>query len=246
MSYVIGATSQSVDVLIVDDSGLPVTGLVAGTFPALVYSRAGANANVAFPALTNLATITTAWAAGGVKERSGGRYRLDVPDAIFAVSGLVQIIGEETDKRVIALPIDVAVSPYSVSLAPVVGRVGSTGSVADSDTVVAYHHAPVEAGPFIILDSDNNPIDMSVYSGSLAFVVYSGGEDGSDEVINARLTGANVIVGGDDNNEISLTGTTALTTLVGRFRFAIRVTTTNNKLVRCQGPFIVKACGNTA
>lgn len=107
MIFPLTATSQSVDVLIVDDTGLPTTGLVAATMPTLTYSLAGANADVVFPALSDLALITTAYASGGVKERGNGRYRLDVPDAVFTTAGQVTIRGEAAGKRVIVPLIDV-------------------------------------------------------------------------------------------------------------------------------------------
>lgn len=101
--------------MIVDDNGLPVTLLVAATFPTLTYSLAGANADVAFPALSDLATLTTAWAAGGVKERGNGVYRLDLPDGVFTTAGEVKVRGEATGKHVIAPWIDVAVTVATVS-----------------------------------------------------------------------------------------------------------------------------------
>lgn len=106
MSYVFapGATSKSIDVQIVDDTGLPVDGLVAATFPATYYHLAGANAGVAI-VLSDLALITTAWSSGGVKEidaaNQKGWYRLDVPDAALATAGHVTITGEATNKRLI-------------------------------------------------------------------------------------------------------------------------------------------------
>lgn len=108
MIYPLAATSQSIDIQIVDDSGLPVTGLVAATFPTLTYSLAGANADGAFPALSDLALITTAYASGGVKERGNGVYRLDLPNGVFTTAGEVRIRGEATGKHVLAPWIDVA------------------------------------------------------------------------------------------------------------------------------------------
>src|SRR4051794_76191 len=96
-----GATSQSIDVQIVDDTGLPVTGLIASTFPATSYSR---NANVAATSisLSDLSLITTAWTSGGIKERSGGFYRLDLPDAALVTAGEITLIAEATGKRLLA------------------------------------------------------------------------------------------------------------------------------------------------
>lgn len=106
--YAPGVTSKSLTVFIGDDTGLGVTGLLAATFPALTYQIAGANAAVAFPALSDLALITTAWASGGVKELSGGYYRLDCPDAMFTSAGKVKVIGEATGKHVISDVVDVS------------------------------------------------------------------------------------------------------------------------------------------
>lgn len=103
-----GATSQSIDIQIVDDTGLPVTGLVAATFPTLKYSIAGPNADVTFPTLSDLASLTTAYASGGVRERGEGVYRVDCPNAMFAAAGRVKVRGEATGKRVIVDMIDVA------------------------------------------------------------------------------------------------------------------------------------------
>ena len=103
-----GTTSQSVDIQIVDDAGLPVTGLLAAGLPSLKYSIAGANADVSFPSLSDLATLTTGHAAGGVKERGEGVYRLDLPNTIFTAAGHVKIRGEATGKHVIVDLIEVA------------------------------------------------------------------------------------------------------------------------------------------
>lgn len=106
--YAPGVTSKSLTVLIVDDSGLPVTGLVAATFPSVSYQVAGPNAAVAFPALSDLATITTAWAAGGVKELSVGEYRLDCPDAMFTAAGKVKVFAEAAGKHLLIEIVDVS------------------------------------------------------------------------------------------------------------------------------------------
>lgn len=101
-----GATSQSIDIQIVDDTGVEVTGLVAATLPALSYSK-GNNVAAASISLSDLALITTAWTSGGVKERANGVYRLDLPDAVVSTAAKVTLIGGSTNKRLIAAPIDV-------------------------------------------------------------------------------------------------------------------------------------------
>lgn len=127
MIYPLNATSVSLDVFICDDTGLAVTGLVAATMPTLTWSLAGANADVAFPSLTDLGTLTTAWSAGGVKERGNGYYRLDVANAMFTTAGVVTVRGEASSKHVIVPRIEVAVQVASV--------VGAVGSVAAAVTL---------------------------------------------------------------------------------------------------------------
>ena len=105
--YPASSTSISVDIQIVDDTGLPVTGLVAATFPTLTYSLAGANSTVSFPSLSDLAALTTAYHSGGVKERSGGYYRLDLPNGVFTTAGKVRLEGEASGKHVLFPWIDV-------------------------------------------------------------------------------------------------------------------------------------------
>src|SRR5689334_20155009 len=62
-----GATSQSITITIVDDSGLPVTGLVAATFPTTYYQRAGETLPSAIT-LSDLAAQNSSYSSGGVKE----------------------------------------------------------------------------------------------------------------------------------------------------------------------------------
>ncbi len=108
--YAPGSTSQSVQIQVVDDTGLPVTGLVAATLPAIYYWIAGAHAAVAI-SLSDLSTITTAYSSGGVKEidsvNLAGFYRLDVPDAALASAGKVKIGGEASGKHVLCDTLDV-------------------------------------------------------------------------------------------------------------------------------------------
>lgn len=111
LSLATGAVDTSIDVQIVDDTGLPVTGLVAATFPTLTISR-GSGADVAFTALSDLAALTTAHTDGGVKERGGGVYRLDLPDSVASSAATkVTIRGEATNKRLICPPLQVGNLP---------------------------------------------------------------------------------------------------------------------------------------
>jgi hypothetical protein len=112
MSQIIrpGSEDQSLKIQIVDDAGLPVTGLVAATFPDL-FAVPDRDAAIAFGSLSDLAAIDSAHSDGGVFEYADapGYYRVDPPDAVFAaVEPDLRIVGEETDKRVIAGPIEVS------------------------------------------------------------------------------------------------------------------------------------------
>lgn len=107
MLFPLNATSQSVDVNFVDDSGLPLTGKVAADFPTLTLSQAGAHSDTAVGSLSDLSTLTTAWSAGGVKERGNGVYRLDLPNAAFAAVGHWKLRGEATGKHVLCDVLDV-------------------------------------------------------------------------------------------------------------------------------------------
>lgn len=101
-----GATSQSVTIQIVDDTGLAATGLVAATFPTTTYKIAGASAAVSV-SLSDLAAITSSYSSGGVKEISGGYYRLDVPNGALSSAGRVTLVGDASGKHLIASPLDV-------------------------------------------------------------------------------------------------------------------------------------------
>lgn len=101
-----GATSQSITIQIVDDSGLAVTGLVANTFPSVYYQRV-AEAAVSI-SLSDLALITSTYSSGGVKETNGGYYRLDIPDAAFVTASKVRITGEASGKHLLYPPITCA------------------------------------------------------------------------------------------------------------------------------------------
>ena len=102
-----GTTDVRIEILVVDDDGKPVTGLVASTMPDIYYSRVGEVLPSALT-LSDLAAQNSTHSDGGVKELAVGRYRLDLPDAACATATLLYIFGEETGKRVIHDPIVVA------------------------------------------------------------------------------------------------------------------------------------------
>lgn len=104
-----GETAPSINVYVFDNSGAPVTGKVYTDFPTLRYSINGAN-NATTMALTSLATETSAYSSGGIKERSGGAgcYRLDLPAMAVATAGtIVDIFGYASNFNIVCPQIEV-------------------------------------------------------------------------------------------------------------------------------------------
>ena len=105
-----GALATSIDVFFADDNGAAVTGKVAADFPACKWSGGINTASTAIT-LSDLALITTAHPnndiAGGVKEREGGFYRLDLPNIMLIVPGRKQLtFAEVANKRIIVPAIE--------------------------------------------------------------------------------------------------------------------------------------------
>lgn len=124
-----GTTSQSIDIQILNDSGLPVTGLVAATMPPIYYSLAGPNSAVQIT-LSDLSLITSAYSSGGVKERSGsaGVYRLDLPNGALTTAGTVKVYGEASGKHLVCEPIEVQI-------------ISAFNSASDTVVLAAQTHA---------------------------------------------------------------------------------------------------------
>src|SRR5579872_2477081 len=105
-----GSTQVSVDVFFGDDTGAAVTGKVAADFPACKWSNGDNTADTTIT-LSDLAAITTAHpnnnTAGGVHEREGGWYRLDLPNNMVSAAGRKTLtFAESSGKRIIAPFID--------------------------------------------------------------------------------------------------------------------------------------------
>jgi hypothetical protein len=110
-----GSVQISADVFFADDSGAAVTGKVATDFPACAWSGGGNTADTPI-VLTDLPSIVTSHpnnnVAGGVKEREGGIYRLDLPNNMFALAGRRTLtFAETTGKRILAPTYDVQFVP---------------------------------------------------------------------------------------------------------------------------------------
>lgn len=108
MILAVGDTSKSVDIMVVGDNLLPLTGKIASQFPAIFYSRMGANASIQITPLTDLSTLTSPFQTGGIKERSGGRYRLDIPDDIGSTEGRYSLWGDATNFHISCDTIEVS------------------------------------------------------------------------------------------------------------------------------------------
>lgn len=133
-------TSVSVDVRLVDDAGLPLTGKVAADFPTVYYST-GRNVAASAIALSDLALITTAYTSGGIKERAGaaGIYRLDVPNAALTVAGRVTIYGEVAGKHLICQPIQVVKPAVTIDALDVTGNIPADMQALLGDSSDAIH-----------------------------------------------------------------------------------------------------------
>jgi hypothetical protein len=140
-----GATSQSVTVQILDDTGLGVTGLVAATFPPTYYKKAGASAAVQIT-LSDLATITTPYASGGVKETAvGGYYRLDLPNAaIDTTSRVTLMIAPVLDVRDVA-----SVNPDNAGISAIKAKTDNLPAdpASTTDVNAARDAVLAEGGP---------------------------------------------------------------------------------------------------
>jgi hypothetical protein len=168
MIFNLGATSQSADVQVLDDSGLPVTGLAAASFPASTYSLAGANADVSIT-LSDLSLITSAYSSGGIKERGNGYYRLDIPDAAFASAGEVTIRAEATGKHLVYAKLWVGVIPNFGS-----AMVTVTSPVAPGGLVTLYQGDDYNTtdGRALVWTGGGPNIWPNLTSASIAFTVY--------------------------------------------------------------------------
>ena len=112
MSYIFkkGATSQSIEVYIVDSTdGTPETGVVFNTAGIdLKYRRKDAavvsitEADLTSPALTDT------WESGGFLEIGNGVYRLDLPDAALAsAAGIDRVVVFGTVTGMVVLPVTI-------------------------------------------------------------------------------------------------------------------------------------------
>ena len=196
MLVVPGATSISVDVQFLDDTGAAVTGQLATNFPVCKWSG-GANAASTAITLSDLSLITTAHpsdnTAGGIKEREGGWYRLDCPNNMFTSAGRKTLtFAETTNKRIIAPTLDVQYAAANVSqllgtawLAPgTAGTPDVNAKLWNSLATVALPLVPATPGRTLVVDAaglaDANAVKV--------------GPTGSGTAQTARDIGASVLL----------------------------------------------------
>lgn len=117
LSIVAGATSQSLNIFVLDSSssvGAGLTGLAYNTSSLIAYyTFAGANATATAITLATLAAVSSAWSSGGFKEIDSthmpGVYRLDLPNAVLAASkgrSVVVVLSGATNMAPVLLEIE--------------------------------------------------------------------------------------------------------------------------------------------
>lgn len=105
-----GATSQSIELYIVDSSdGTPETGVVFNTAGIdLKYRRKDAVAVSITEADLTTPALTDTWESGGFLEIGNGVYRLDLPDAALAsASGIDRVVVFGTVTGMVVLPVTI-------------------------------------------------------------------------------------------------------------------------------------------
>jgi hypothetical protein len=182
-----GIVNIDTDIFVADDTGLPVTGLVAATLPPIYV---GLDTNVAHGTLvlSDLAAITTAFSAGGVKERMVGRYRLCC--TIGTTTGSYIIYGEATGKRVLQLTTLQVVDTTStwIGVQAIAGNITQIGGVNCS--------APSNLGSLVI--STNGLVNVGI-----------NGTSGSTTASNFALSGT-ITPGIGGGGTISMPGGTII------------------------------------
>lgn len=218
-----GATNVSIDVQIVNDSGIAVTGLLAANWPAVkvIYG-----ANEATLVLSDLSDPDDDHADGGVLERSGGGwYRLDLPDAPFAAAiGQVVVCGEASGKHVIAPPIQVK-DIVPATILPIVSVMQDDGKLTKVRTE-AYQDSGF-THVFAIVDRNGDPVDLSGKS-----IVYTAYRTLGTTDFQLTTADGEITVGGADNNQVTVTSDNSNTGTAGEYKFNLRNMTDDTMLAR--------------
>ena len=137
VTFLAGATSQSVDVFLKESSstvGAGLAGLVYNTASLTAYYRIGATGTATAITLATQ-TVGGAWSSGGFVEidatNTKGLYRLDIPDAVLASAALVTIYVQGAA--------NLAPTPLRIDCRPV-------AKVTLTDTLTTYTGNTVQTG----------------------------------------------------------------------------------------------------
>jgi hypothetical protein len=215
-----GATSNSIDVQVLDDAGLAVTGLVAATFPATYWSR-GSNTASTQITLSDLSLITSAYSSGGVKERAGsaGYYRLDVPDAAFVTAGEVSVYGEASGKHIIAKPILIKTISAFNAASDTVTLAAATHTGAVIPTVTTLTNAPPDSNGVTTLLGRLTAARagyLDVLNGLVSTIWANVADSAGVQTLLTRIGGALTITGGkvDINDKTNFALSSAANTAI--------------------------------
>lgn len=126
-----GSTNVSVELFIIDSTdGTPETAVVWNTAGIdLNYRRDGAVVTSITEA--TLSALTDAHSDGGFLHVSNGRYRLDVPDAAFAV-GVSQVTVGGTVTGMVVLPVTIQLVDFDPDDSVRMGMTSLPNAVADA------------------------------------------------------------------------------------------------------------------
>lgn len=194
MIFAPGQTNVTTIVQICSDVGVPVTGLVAATWPPTYYLIAGQSVPSAIT-LSDLATQNSAWSSGGVKELTGGYYRLDLPNAAFAAEGHVRISGEASNKHAVHPAIQVSAALSRKQAEVRVCAKTTAGTMLQFDAWLAENGAPINldtVDPAATCEATIYLFDSDIPQFSLATTDF-GAPDGTlgrfrAEYVNPNLT----------------------------------------------------------
>lgn len=226
----IGSTDRTIFVRgIVRSTGAPSDATTLAANVTAYYARDGGAATEITP--VDLDDLDAAHADGGWYYVAYGWYRFDLSDAVFA-AGASQVAICITASG----PVDFETEPivlYSpITVTPLQSTV-SSGEVADGEIVVQQASAKPSIS-LTITDEDGTAVDLS--AATLRFLVFD--RQSNESVFTVE--NANITVGGNDGNEVTVPYTTTNTATAGTKRYELwRVDTGNDELL-AKGRFVIR------
>lgn len=233
LGLAVGATDTSLDIRVVDDDGLPVTGLVAATMPPVVMSK-GSGADISV-SLVDLAALTTSHTDGGIKERGGGVYRFDPPDTIASTAKIVLIRGDATGKRLLCPLIqvglqDAIIAAIEVAVAAIPPAVvyATTAEGEPDGTTITCKVGEIGVNKYFdVLDENDDPVDIVATYTSAVLVINDRKGNNLQVEQHADLT-----ISGAGGNRVTFLPDASLLDEPGRYPWAYRKTATGTPLGR--------------